>query len=191
MKILFGHSDALADIAAKLIPDMGDKGFGPCQALGVVSGYDVNDRLEAVCVYHEYHPEHKTIMMSIAAYSPRWAQRGIIRALLSVSFRQYGVKKVWCITSINNKRCQKFLKGIGFKKEATLAHHLGEGVHAEIYRMMEQDFRARYENNLQTKKNSVSLKLRGDVSRTRRHISNKEGVPLGSLAPQPQQLQIQ
>lgn len=147
MKILHGHSEALAQLAAKMIPDM-SRGFGPCQALGVVTGFGAKDKLEAICVYHEFQPEHKTIMMSFAAFSPRWAQKGIIRALLSVSFRQYDVKKVWCVTSIKNVRCQKLLKGLGFKKEATLAHHLGENNHAVIYRLMEKEYSVRYEKKL-------------------------------------------
>jgi len=144
VKILFGHSDQLAHIAATMIPDM-SRGFGECQALGVVTGYSEKDKLEAICVYHEYQPEHKTIMMSFAAFSPRFAQKGIIKSLLSVPYKQYACKKIWCITSINNKRCQKFLKGIGFKREAILAHHLGEKNHALIYRMMEKDYIQRYE----------------------------------------------
>lgn len=144
MIIVHGHSERLAEIAKNLIPNM-ENGFGQCQALGVATGLGVNDTLEAVCVYHEYQPQHRTCMVSMAAFTPRWAQRGIIRALLSVPFRQYDVIKLWAITGSSNKRCQKFLIGIGFKQEAVLAHHLGKGEHAIVFRMFENEFKKRYE----------------------------------------------
>ena len=70
MKILHGHSEKLAKIASSMIDLVGERGFGPCQALGVVTGFEEKDRLEAICVYHEYQPNHKTCMVSFAAFSP-------------------------------------------------------------------------------------------------------------------------
>lgn len=147
MIILHGHSERLAAIAAGMIPYM-DRGFGPCQAVGVATGEGHTDTLEAICVYHEFQPQHKTCMISFAAFSPKWAQRGIIRALLSVPFKQYGVKKLWAITGKSNYRCQKLLKGIGFKQEAVLAHHLGQGEHAVVFRLFDQEFSKRYEKKV-------------------------------------------
>lgn len=172
MKIIHGHSEQLALIASKMLPDIvGDAGFGPCQALGVAS----DDGLEAVCVYHEYQPKFKTCGISFAAFSPRWSQRGIIRALLSVPFKQYGVKKLWCSTTIDNKRCQRFVKGIGFKQEAILVHQFGKGRHAVLFRMMDGDFNRLYEKGFSIpKKCAITYKKRGGVDQNLPALSYEE-----------------
>ncbi len=147
MKLIFGHSEALAKAAADEIPDIvGPNGFGLCQAIGVATGENPEDQLLAVCVYHDYHPEHKTCQVSIVSWSPKWAQRGVIKALLSVPFEQYGVNKLWSCTPHDNERALKFNKGIGFKREALLAHQFGKGRHAIITRMMASKYRAMYCN---------------------------------------------
>lgn len=91
-------------------------------------------------VFHSYVPEYGTIEISMAAESPRWATRNIVKQLLAYPFIQLGVRKVWTATPLKNERAIKFNKGIGFKQEAVLAHHYGDD-HAVICRM----FRKQYE----------------------------------------------
>lgn len=145
MKILFGHSERLAEIAAQSLPDvMGENGFGPCQAIGIVTGYDPTDELLAVAVYFNYQPKFKTCAIAMVSFSPRWAQKGTIRAILSVPFEQYGVKKLSAICLHTNERVIKLLEGVGFKREAVLAHEFGAKRHAVVLRMMEADYLSRY-----------------------------------------------
>lgn len=141
MEILHGHSERLAAIAAKAMEDiLGGGDFGPCQAIGVVTGQSADDKLHAIAVYHEYQPVHKTCMISFVSFSPRWATKKMIRNILSVPFLQYDVKKLWATTSKHNKRCHKLLLGVGFIQEAVLANHFGAGNHAHVFRMMDTDW---------------------------------------------------
>lgn len=142
MQMIFGYDEALAEWASKQIPIMRyTKGFGPCRSIGV--GLPEQDKLYAAIVYHDYmefENNYKTCQISIAAVNPRWATRGIIRALLSVPFEQYGINKLWCFMESTNHRAIKFNKGIGFKQEATLGHHFGKNRGAVITRMLKSDY---------------------------------------------------
>ena len=135
MQLIFGHDEVLAAWAAQNIPNM-PRGFSAgAKAVGVI-----DDVLIAAVVYHDYFPEYGTCQISVASSSPRWAQRGIIRALLSVPFEQYGVRKLGSLMASTNHRAIKFNKGIGFKQEATLRHHFGNKVHGIVTSMMADEF---------------------------------------------------
>ncbi|CAB4139856.1 hypothetical protein UFOVP353_59 [uncultured Caudovirales phage] len=133
MIVDWGKSDFFAKWTEERIPHVTD--FGPCAALGVVSG----DKVLAGVVFHDYQPDFKTIQLSMAADSPRWATRNIIKELLSYPFFQLGVEKVWTSTPHTNERAIKFNKGIGFKQEAVLAKHFGDR-HAVVCRIFKKDY---------------------------------------------------
>lgn len=143
MQLIFGYDEAMAGWAKDNIPHMANtSGFGPCSAIGI--GWPDQNKLLAAVVYHDLQPALGTCQVSIAAVNPRWAQRGIIRALLSVPFEQYGIRKLWCAMVHDNRRAIRFNKGIGFKQEATLRHHFGQGKHAVITSMMAGEYRKIY-----------------------------------------------
>ena len=102
MKLIFGHDEALAQWAASRISGMTKDGFGPCRAIGVASGDNLESELYASIVYHGFvDSENWRIMhISIAARSPAWAAKGVIRALLSFPFEQYKVNKLYSIMSV-------------------------------------------------------------------------------------------
>ncbi len=60
------------------------------------------------------------IEISMASEDPRWAQKGIIRALLAYPFIQLKCHVVICTTNRTNKRTRKFLEGIGFVERGTV-----------------------------------------------------------------------
>ena len=142
--LIFGQSARLAALAASKIRCVGASGFGPCQAIGVATGPTPDDSLLAVVVYSDYHPEFGTCQISIASWSPLWAQRGVIRALLGVPFDQYGVKKLWSMIEADNTRAIKLNLGLGFKREALLRHQFGAKRHAVLTAMMEPCYRQRW-----------------------------------------------
>lgn len=141
-RLLFGHDEKLARWCADHIPHVGADGFGPCRAVGVTS--DDGARLLGVCVFHNYHRSVGLVEISFAAVSPKWATRGIIRALLSVAFEQYGCRKVCLQIPHDNARAIRFNEGIGFRREATLRHHYGQGRHVLVLSMMLNEYRARW-----------------------------------------------
>lgn len=140
--LLFGHDDQVAAWVADRIPHVRGGDFGPCKAIGIGSAQ--LGKLWAGIVYHDYQERCGTVQLSMAAESPLWATRGTIRALLHVPFVQYKVWKVWTATPHGNARALKVNEHIGFKREATLAHHFGKGNHAIICRMLAPDYARRF-----------------------------------------------
>src|SRR5215472_418612 len=132
--LILGHSDVLAMWAARRIPHVGEAGFGPCQAIGVASGPGDDDKLLAVVVFHNF--VYRTLECTVAAASPRWATRGTIQALFQYAFVQCDARKLFTVTPHRNKRALKFNIGLGYKPEATIRHHFGNGEHAVVCGIM-------------------------------------------------------
>lgn len=137
-RLIFGRDEAVAAWVGRQMPEQVT--FGPCKAIAIAAG---NRPLGGV-VYSDYHPTHGTVQMSIATVSPMWAQRGVIYALLSVPFDQYGCFKVWAVTALDNLRAKRLLERIGMKSEATLRHQYGRGRHGKFYSMTAPEFRAKW-----------------------------------------------
>lgn len=137
MRLVFGDDRAVSDWVANRIEEI--ETFGPCAAIGVADG----NRPVAGVVYHEYIEKYKTMQISVAATTPRWAQKGIIYALLSYPFDQVGVRKLWSVVRSGNERALKFNLGLGFKQEGILSRHYGKE-HAIVTRMFDKEFHKRY-----------------------------------------------
>jgi len=92
------------------------------EALGIV----YKGELIAGVIYHNYFPCYKNIELSMAATSPKWAQRTSIRALLDYPFNQLGVQRVTTLTPKKNQRAIKFNLGIGFQIEGDMRQGYGD-----------------------------------------------------------------
>lgn len=135
-KLLFDHDEYVCNWIADHSPG-GDGVHGlSAKAIGVLSG----ERLIAAVVYHDYYPEHKTMQLGIASISPMWAQKATLKALLSYPFEQLKVFKAWTVTNSAHKATLNAVKHIGFKFDAELKHHFGEGQHGTIMRMLRPDY---------------------------------------------------
>jgi RimJ/RimL family protein N-acetyltransferase len=143
MRLVFGKDEKVAKWVCKHIPAMGASTalFGPCKAIGVE---DKDGNALAGVVYHDFQEHFRTMQVSFAASSPRWATRNMVRTLLFYPFEQANVQKLWSAIQHTNARALKFSAGIGFKKEATLGDHFGRGSHAVISRMYDTDFKRLY-----------------------------------------------
>lgn len=137
MRLVLGRDADVAYWTASHIPHV--HGFGLATAIGVEKDGD----LVAGIVYSDYNPIYKTMQVSMAAIDPRWAQKGVIRALLHYPFEQVGIRKLWSIIPQTNERALRFNVGIGFKKEATLANQFGDD-HAIVTRMFRGTYERRY-----------------------------------------------
>ena len=102
------------DMNRQLIP-------GTFYAIGVVSDRN-GGQFVAGLLFHDYGKVGTggKIEVSMAAESARWAQKGIIRALLSYPFVQLGCHVLIATTSLGNKRTRKFLTGLGFEERGTI-----------------------------------------------------------------------
>ena len=123
--------------AGERIPAVGDLGFGECQAAGVLR----RGALAAAVIFHEWQPRARTLQLSMAADTPQWATRDVIRGLFRYAFCDAGAHKLWTAMPAANERAIRFNLGVGFKREATLRHHFGPGAHAVICSMLEREWR--------------------------------------------------
>lgn len=140
MRLLFGHDQIVSEWVRQRIPAM-PRDFGPSSAIGVT---DESGQPLAGVVFHDYQETFRTIQLSAAADSPRWATRHIVGTILRYPFIQLGVNKVWTATQHTNRRALKFNEGVGFIREGTLKDHFGPGIHAVICRMLAPDYAGRY-----------------------------------------------
>lgn len=140
MRLLYGHSEGIAAWVANRIPHLTGPGFGQCQAIGILSS---DEELLAGVVFHDWIPAHRTIQLSLAADSPRWARRGVVGEFLAYPFDELDVRKVWTATPHKNERALRINRGFGFKQEAILARHYGDQ-HAVICRLFQHEYRNRF-----------------------------------------------
>lgn len=138
-KLIFEKDKEIAAWVAGKIPGAS---FGPCAAIGMASPSGA--KFWGGVVYHDYIPSLGLCSVSIAAVTPRWATPGTVRALLSVPFQQYGVRKLYATIRDDNERSKKLCAGLGFTREATLRHHFGHKRHALVYSMMAPEYEARW-----------------------------------------------
>ena len=118
--------------AAERIDAVRGGDFGPCQVAGVVVG----GVLVAAVVFHDWQDNARTLQLSMAADSPRWASPDVLRGLFRYAFVRAGANKLWTATPHTNARAVRFNHGIGMKQEATLRHHFGPKSHAVICSML-------------------------------------------------------
>jgi RimJ/RimL family protein N-acetyltransferase len=139
--LIFGRDAEVAEWVGARIPHVGSgEAFGPCAALGVAS----DGVLIAGMVYHNCYPSYGVGEASIAATSPRWATRGVIRALLHVPFRQFGWRRLTAMTRHDNRAAERLLTGIGFKREGAAREFFGSApkVHGVVYGMLAREYDA-------------------------------------------------
>ena len=125
---------------ASKIPAVGDKGFGPCQAVGIIGKSGA-----AVCgiVYHDYQPQCGTVQVSFASSNPVWARKRVVAKLLYTPFVTWGVGKVWAAIPHTSDRTIRLAIALGFRKEATLRRQFGDA-HAVIVGMLNHEYQHKY-----------------------------------------------
>ncbi len=107
--VVTDETGRVATWVAKRIPHVED--FGPHFAVGV---RDDNGPVAGV-VYHAIGD--RDVQVSIAAVSPRWARKEIIKYLFRVPFEHLGATRMTAITPKRNKKARKLLQGLGFREE--------------------------------------------------------------------------
>lgn len=124
MILICGQDDRIAAWTAARIPHMAGGDFGPCVAIGVAGDDGV---LIAGVVYHNYRPwpGGGDMEMSIAATSPLWCRRGVLRALFQYPFVQAGCHRVTACTGAGNAAAIKLNSGLGFRPEGRMRKGFG------------------------------------------------------------------
>lgn len=144
MNLCLDSNGVIVEWVKRMVPHVGS--FGKATAIGLTA---LDGAPLAGAVYHEYHPEYRTIMMSFAASTPRWATHNTVGMFLRYPFAQLDVWKLRAAVAHTNVRSLKLVKGVGFTIEATLKDEFGPGVHAVMFRLLKPDFVKRYGMNVQ------------------------------------------
>lgn len=139
--LLFEADHAVGEWVASRIPHIrGSADFGPFRAIGVVNG----GAILAGCIYHNWIEQYGHCEVSFAGHG-RWATRGIIRALLSVPFDQYGCRRISCITPHKGDvMAIDMLPRLGFTREGVLREFFAPKQHAVVFRLMRDEYRKRW-----------------------------------------------
>ncbi len=135
--LVVGHDAEVASWAVERIPHLSSvDALGPYVAMGIAR----DGEMLAACIYHRWVPEYQSCEMTFAAASPRWATRGMIRGLLAVPFEQYGCQRVSAVLPHDAARTEKFVRGIGFKREGCARRGFGGRQHALLYGMLRGEY---------------------------------------------------
>jgi RimJ/RimL family protein N-acetyltransferase len=89
--------------------------WGPARAIGVATG----GKLLAAIIYSrmETMPHGNMLEVSIAADSPDWCRRGVLRALFHYPFIQLNCVRMHARIGRKNKRARRLIEGLGFRLE--------------------------------------------------------------------------
>ncbi len=133
--LVYGHDAAIAAWTARNLGTVGDDGFGPCTAIGVMR----DGQLVAGVVYHGFRPDYRSIDASIYSTTPAWACRRTLIGVLAYPFIQLGCQRLGATVESRNARAQQFLKRLGFVREGVARYGFGHD-HAAIYSMLRREF---------------------------------------------------
>ena len=139
MKVVRTIGPDVMDFVAARMPAMFGQTIrdGKYAGLGVL---DENNTLVAGVVFNDYWPIFGTMQVHLAADTPRWATRNVVKEILGYAFVDAAVDKVWGCTPSHLKRVLRFNAGIGFTREAVLRHQYGKGCHCVVTSMMKDEY---------------------------------------------------
>jgi len=120
------------------IPHMAGGGIGAARYAAVVN----EGEALAIVAFHQYDQPARTMQVSMAAESPRWATRRTIAELLAYAFERCGVYKLWTMQPDHEagRRALRFNEGIGLKREAVLPNQYGPGIGAIVAAMTQPEW---------------------------------------------------
>lgn len=111
LRYTFDHGEIVADFVARMIPHMRARGFGPCEAIGVV---DEDDALIAGMVYHRLSPEFGVMELTIAALPGRqWLTRMTLKVAYEYPFLQCKCQQLVHTVRASDIRTQRQMAVLG------------------------------------------------------------------------------
>lgn len=132
MRLVF-DTVSVCEWARPLLPDIDP---GRSSAIGVVNEAGKMIAAAVFCNFKGHDVE-----IGFASTDPRWAQRGVIRAIFNYVFNQLGCVRLTTITAETNLRARKLDEGLGFKLEGVHPNGMAPGVTAISYGMQKDECR--------------------------------------------------
>lgn len=108
MRLEWGQDDLAVPYAAKQLGF--ERGFGPCTSATVIDG---QNRIAAVLIFHNWHPEAGVIEVSAVANNPKWAQRSVLKEAFGYIFDTLECQLVVQRCAEENKRVRRLWRAFG------------------------------------------------------------------------------
>lgn len=122
--------------AVERVPHVYGRGVNECQSFAVLR----DNAIIAVAIFSEWQPEARTIQVGGVADTPMWAKPDVIRTLLDYAFIMCGVNLLWAVTPSDLPRPQRFMEGVGARRDGILRHRFGWKRHAMVYSMTRHEW---------------------------------------------------
>jgi RimJ/RimL family protein N-acetyltransferase len=132
--LLLGADEFVTEMVRSKIPQMRDKTFGECTAIGVIR----REVLVGGVVYHRYRGFD--VLMS-TYLTPGALLPGTLRALFAYPFNDLGCKRVSAIIGKKNKKSRKLCEGLGFVLEGVMKRGLDGFEDAFLFGMLKENCR--------------------------------------------------
>lgn len=125
MRAVLDRSAEMVAWAEARIAELHGQGFPDgTTAIGVE---DSDGRILGVVAFHSYEPWNRTIEVSAVAEDPRWMRaRQAWRLMFAYAYNVCGVDKIWTRTPARNERALRFVRALGFQREAVLKRQFGD-----------------------------------------------------------------
>ncbi len=140
MRLLIGESERIGRFVAERSP-VEKPDFSNSIGIGIVRS---DGELAAGIVFSSWQPDCRRIELSGAVDDPRVLSTRILRSLGEYVFGQLNVYRLWAKTSKDNRRTLRWLEGIGFIREGTMAGFYGPERHAVILRVLAPEWQKRW-----------------------------------------------
>lgn len=115
----------MVEWAAARIPELHGQGF-PDGTTGIGVA-DKDGAILGVVCFHSYEPWNRTIEVSAVAEDARWLMaRAAWATMFDYCYLVCNVDKIWSRTPAKNERALRFLRALGFEREAVLPRQFGD-----------------------------------------------------------------
>jgi RimJ/RimL family protein N-acetyltransferase len=110
LRLVYGRDAEICEWVRSHLP-WEDDGFGSAMAIGI----ERDGKIIAGAVYSDFCGTNKE--MSIAAESPHWCHKRILRALFEYPFLQLGCPRLTATVPVGNDASLRLCRGLGFEVE--------------------------------------------------------------------------
>ena len=135
VRCVYGLNEPVGRYVESLVDGIDFDSWGDFVTLGVFK----DERLIGGIVFNQY--TNFDINITIAASSPYWCNRSVLRTISDHVFNQWGCKRASALVAKKNKRCRKFLEGMGFKLEGCKRKAFDGAQDLMLYGMMKDECR--------------------------------------------------
>nr|CRH05499.1 conserved protein of unknown function. Putative Acyl-CoA N-acyltransferase [Candidatus Magnetococcus massalia] len=99
----------------------------------------VDDEPMMAVVYDNFR--QRDLEMSLAALSPRWCRRDVLRAAFAYPFEQLGCRRITSLVPRSNQKSRRLAEGLGLRLEGVVRCAMEGDEDAMVYGMLKEECR--------------------------------------------------